>query len=301
MARVGRLKRDRARPCQEHDVDDVGQRHVAVVRAFVIAPAQMHPHPLRRDPRQRMVQRLDMQPRPLAEFLDRQIGVLDVPPHREIGAIDLQRDPGPGDRLVLAAHRLGDRKQIRLLVRVVIVAEEQRDDAGRGGAEKTAGRVHRSQRGFQMLDIGQRRRRVGDSDRPGAGRRLAPRASGVAEHALREPRELRQILIDKGVAGPAKAGHPVFDIGGIARFRHLAVIDQVDAGIGLLLDDLGNRFADARRQRGGIDRHAFLLCEHHADQIIGPRQAAGMRRQKPLRPQCHVSLRSRAVAWFTTT
>ena len=55
----------------------------------------------------------------------------------------------------------------------------------------------------------------------------------------------------------------------------------------LFPDDLRNRVADARLERRAVDRHAFLLGEHRADQIVGPRQAAGMRRQKPLGPIRH--------------
>ena len=87
-------------------------------------------------------QRLDMKPRPLAEFLDRQVGILDVPAHRQVGAVDLQGDPGRCNCFVLAAHRLRDREQVCFLARVVAVAEEQRDDARRGGAEECTGGVN---------------------------------------------------------------------------------------------------------------------------------------------------------------
>jgi hypothetical protein len=66
-----------------------------------------------------------------AEVHEAEIGVLNVAAHGEIGTIDLQHDAGIGDRLVFLAHRLGDREQVRLLARVIVVAEEQRDDAGR--------------------------------------------------------------------------------------------------------------------------------------------------------------------------
>ena len=83
-----------------------------------------------------------MEPRPLAEFLDRQVGILDVPAHRQVGAVDLQGHPGRRNRLVLAAHGLGDRKQIGFLVRVAVVAEEQRDDAQRSSAEECTGGIN---------------------------------------------------------------------------------------------------------------------------------------------------------------
>ena len=80
----------------------------------------MHPHALRRDRGERMVQRLDMEPRPFTEFLDRQVGILDVPTHRQVGAVDLHSDPGLRNRLVLATHRLRDREQVRFLARAII-------------------------------------------------------------------------------------------------------------------------------------------------------------------------------------
>ncbi len=144
-----------------------------MVRPLVIAPAQMQPCLLRRNRGQRMVQSRDMEPCPLAEFLDRQVGILDVPAHRQVRAIDLQNDPGRGDCLVFAAHRLRDGEQVGLLVRIVLVAEEQRDDPWRGGAEESSRGVCPGQGGFQVVDVGERRGRVADPDRTGAGGRSA--------------------------------------------------------------------------------------------------------------------------------
>src|SRR5262249_62205649 len=131
--------------------------------------------------------------------------------------------------------------------------------------------------------------------------RVAPRRPGVADHALREPRELREILIEKGVARAGEAGAPVLDVSRIARLRHLAVIDEIDARLGLFLDDLRDSRPYARIERRAVDRHAFFLREHRADEIVGPRQAAGMRRQKSLRPIRHVSLpRIYLAGWIDT-
>src|SRR6202044_2982281 len=46
---VGALEGDRGRARGQHQVDDVGQRDVGVVRALVVAPAQVHAQPVRRD------------------------------------------------------------------------------------------------------------------------------------------------------------------------------------------------------------------------------------------------------------
>ncbi len=98
-----------------------------------------------------------------------------------------------------------------------------------------------------------RRLRIAHADRRVAGRRLAPRAAGIAEHPLRELREVGEVLVDEGVAGAAEAVEPVLDVGGVARLRQFAVVDEVDAGIGLLLDHLGDGRAHplrpARRDR----------------------------------------------------
>ena len=74
-----------------------------------------------------------------------------------------------------------------------------------------------------------------------------------------------------------EAVEPVLHVGGVARLAHLAVADDVDARLQLLFDHVRHRRADARAERGRIDRHAFLLREHRADEIVGAREAAGVR------------------------
>ena len=181
----------------------------------------------------------------LAERLEIEVGVLDVPAHAEIGAIDLQHEAGLGDGLVFVAHRLGDGVDVGLEILVVVVAEEQRHHAGRGGAHEALGRLHLRQRGLEVVDVGPRGLRIAHADRRVAGRRLAPRAAGIAEHALRQLREVGEVLIDEGVAGAAEAVEPVLDVGGVARLRQFAVVDEVDAGVGLLADHLGDGLAHA--------------------------------------------------------
>jgi 5-methyltetrahydropteroyltriglutamate--homocysteine methyltransferase len=55
VARVGALEADAGGATLEHDVDDVGHRHVHVVRALVIAPAQVQAHRLGWDVLRRLV------------------------------------------------------------------------------------------------------------------------------------------------------------------------------------------------------------------------------------------------------
>ena len=93
--------------------------------------------------RDRVVERLDVQRARLRNSSRLEVGILDVPAHREIGAIDLQHEAGVGDRLVFVPHRLGDGVEIGFLARVMVVAEEQRDHARRSRAHEAVRRALR--------------------------------------------------------------------------------------------------------------------------------------------------------------
>ena len=67
---------------------------VAVVRALVVAPADVDAHLLRVDVAGRVVERVDVQLRLLTELLERLVRELDVAPHAEVRAVDLQLQPG---------------------------------------------------------------------------------------------------------------------------------------------------------------------------------------------------------------
>src|SRR5205085_11475820 len=85
-------------------------------------------------------------------------------------------------------HRLRDRKQIGLVVLVVVVAEEQRHHAGRGRAHEGIGVANGSERGLEIGNIDGGRLAVAHRDRRVAGGRLSPRAAGITEHALLQAR-----------------------------------------------------------------------------------------------------------------
>jgi hypothetical protein len=85
VARVRRFQRDRMRLRLPDDVDHVGERDVAMVRALVISPAKMQPHFFWRNIRKRVVERLDVQLRFLAPLREAEVRVLDVPSHPEVG------------------------------------------------------------------------------------------------------------------------------------------------------------------------------------------------------------------------
>jgi hypothetical protein len=196
--------------------------------------------------------------------------------HGEVGTVDLQQDAGFGDGLVFLPHRVGDGVEIGLLARIVIVAEEQSHHAGRGRAHEFVRGRRLRDCGVEIVGIGLRRAGIAHADRRIAGRRLAARTAGIAEHALGERRKIGEVLVDESVAGAAEARQPVLHVGGVARLRHFTVVDDIDAGGDLLLHHLGDGGAHARGERGGVNRLASLLGVHHADEVVGPRQAAGM-------------------------
>src|SRR6185295_18583291 len=125
----------------------------------------------------------------------------------------------------------GDGVDIRLEVLVVIVAEKQRHDARRSGAQEAAVGTDLVKGGLEIIGIDLRSRPVANADRRIASRRLAAGTARIPENALLQAWEIGQVLINKGLTGAAEPFKPVLDVGGIARFRHLSVVDQIDAGI----------------------------------------------------------------------
>src|SRR5271166_994171 len=292
MTRVGRLEGEAARPGQKDGFDDVPERHVAMMRAFVIAPAEVQTQLLRRDVLQRMIERLDMEPGLFAEFTKAQLGILNVPAHGEVRTVDLQDQTGLGDGLVFLPHSLGDRVEIGLLARIMPVVEEQRDDTRRGGTEEGFLRVHSGERQGQISDVYLGRLGVAHADRTIAAGCPAPRAAGIAKDPAGEFWKPDEILVDERSALAAKSVQPVLDVGRVARLAHLTVIDDVDAGLDLLFDDRRHRRSDARLERRHIDRHPFLFGEHRAHEIVRTGQAAGMRRQEALGAAFHGGIRA---------
>ena len=118
------------------DRQDVGERHVLVVRALVIAPAHVHAHALARDVDQRPIDRRHDALDEAEEFAERPVLIGDVALEREVGAVELQEEAVADDRLVLDPERVGERCEISLLGRVVPVLHRRGDDARRGRGQE---------------------------------------------------------------------------------------------------------------------------------------------------------------------
>src|SRR5262245_19231779 len=106
------------------------------------------------------------------------------------------------------------------------------------------------------------------------------------------------------MARAAEPAQPVLHVGRVARLAHLAVVHDGDARLDLLPHGLRHRVTDPASERRRLDRHAFLLREHHANEICRTRQTAAVRREESVRASLHRGLlrvRSRARVSETAT
>src|SRR6266849_1636952 len=72
----------------------LSQRDIAVMRPFVVSPAEVESDTVSRNITQRMVERLDVGLRDLQELGVAQIGEREMAPHGKVGAVHLQHEPG---------------------------------------------------------------------------------------------------------------------------------------------------------------------------------------------------------------
>src|SRR5205085_10486743 len=78
----------------------------------------------------------------LVERLDVQDAVIltpvltAYPADAEVGTIQLQEESGPDDGVVFLLHRLSQGGEIHFVRRIILVLQEQRDDARRSGGQK---------------------------------------------------------------------------------------------------------------------------------------------------------------------
>src|SRR5579862_7181534 len=108
MTRVGGLERDGLRLYAKNDLDDLGERDVVGVRAFVVAPTHMDADHAGWNFAKRMVERFGMEGSALQELRLRKVLERRMPRHRQIGTIDLQHEARCRNGGVLFPHRLGD-------------------------------------------------------------------------------------------------------------------------------------------------------------------------------------------------
>ena len=109
VAGVGGFKQDEGGGDFHQQGKHLGHVDVADMRAFVIAPADVQADAVTRQAVQRVLQRFDMGRSDAQEVLVAELGEKHVPRQGEVGAIQLQVQPGIKDGTVFVAHRIGQR------------------------------------------------------------------------------------------------------------------------------------------------------------------------------------------------
>ena len=133
----------------------------------------------------------------------------------------------------------------------MLVLEIDRDHARRGRGHEHIGRLDLPCRRLQVLDVFFQGRVTLEGDRPGAGRghRVQP-----FERAPGEFRHLVEIPYRQTSACSFKSGKPLAHIGRVTNLARFAVVDDVEAGLGLLADHVVDGLADLLGQRSRLPR-----------------------------------------------
>ena len=299
MPRVGGLERDRLRLSLQDDRQDLLQWNVEVVRALVVAPAQMQPRRTGRHIRQRVVERLDLLFGLLEEFRFGQILEAGVARHREVGAVELHHDAGAGDGLVFLPHGIGDGADIGGVGRIVAIGLERGDHARGGRRHERIGRLRRRDRRLEVGNVLLHRVVVADLDVTDAAQPAEHHRADELHHALAEIGIIRHVAIRfRRERLAAETGEALLDVGRVADLAGLAVTDDIDADRHLVRDDLAHRLRDLAIEIGMIVGLVLILLHQQIDQRLRPRQAADMGRQDAIRAELHGFLPGLLRRWY---
>ena len=267
VPRVGGLDRERLRVRLEGERQDFLKRQVEAVRAFVVAPADVQAHAVGGQPFGRGIERGDVAFGDVFQKLVvAEMPVLVVARRTEVGGVDLQHKARFHDRFVFMPHHVGERADISLLVRVVEVDDEARENARRRRRHEDLGGLRLRGGRLELRDVAIERAAVEVAQfADAAGKRHVAETSITAG----EIRMRQQIAAQHDVAaalGGARVGRDaadaVADIGGVGRLAHLAVADHVDAGGDLFGDHRVDRVRALGLERRRIDGFAvFALAE----------------------------------------
>src|SRR5205823_8145697 len=182
-----------------------------------------------------------------------------MPFEREVGAVELQQEAGLDDRLVFNAERLPERREIRLVGVVIFVLHRSSDDAGRGRGQK------RLDKGVWLpvehgSEIGDLRFELAVIDIAHFADRLwwvhirhRFARSQLLRHLLLQERIALDIAAGPALPAAAEPAHAVADIEEEGLALLLAIVADIDAGRGLLVDDLAKRLLAEPIELGRID------------------------------------------------
>ena len=264
-----------------------------MVRPFVVAPANVQPDAVRRDARERVVERVHVQ---FGERLVLGIGVVlehHVAPEAQVGRVELQHETRVDDGAVFRRHGIGNRFEVGLVVGVEPVRLEQRDHSRGCRVHETLERLVLRDRRLEIGDVQGDRLHVLDGDLADAARSPVRGGATGGGLPLEEPGILLQIPGRLPVAVAVETRDAVLDVGGVADLAHLAIAHDIDAARHLAGDDGIHRGADhlvpVRRL------FALFASEHHVRYGLRARQAADVCGQDAVATRAHGDLRSGAA------
>src|SRR6516162_8883986 len=108
-------------------------------------------------------------------------------------------------------------------------------------------------------------------------------------HSLGESGILDEFPTVRPFRDAPEAAHPLSDVGLEPNASLFAVIDDIDAGFRLLLQNVQDPQADVGLECAAVDRLAGLLVDQHLTERLAARDAAGMRRQNSVRADIHLA------------
>ena len=276
MTRVGCLEQHIARPGVHQGGEHLVHIDVADMWPFVVAPADMNPHPRRIDVPKRVVQRLDMHAGDLDEFIIAEVGEQHMAGQRQVRTIKLQVETCCHNGFVFRLHRIGQCRQIGFARGIMLVLQKQRDHTRRGGIHKAARCAMRRHARLQIVDVSLKfalpfRRHLTSAHGTG----ILRRAAGVGE-ALKKAWELLQVGwgVPRAVAG--KAGVAILHIGGVGDFRGFPIGHDVDTGLDLSAHGLVTGRRHAPVKTGLVIGLAIFTGKDEIHHILGTWQRADM-------------------------
>ncbi len=164
VPRIGAFQKQVGRLCAQYDTGDRGKRNIPMMRARVVSPTDVQPHPVGRNPVDGEIQSLDVALGEPNKFGIRKLCKGQMAAHRQIRTVDLQQEPCLDDGLVFFPHRLGNCLDVLVLARVVLVLLEYRNDAWRGGIHERAHRAIACHRMPKVIEVPTQRAHVSHRD-----------------------------------------------------------------------------------------------------------------------------------------
>ena len=281
VARVGSFDQKSHRSRLQQRADEVGQRHVSDVRPLVVTPANMEAHAVGGDISDGVVERLDVDFGRHKKLTVGLVGVFGRPSARQVRPVELQHQPGLMDGVVLVFEQVRQRKHVRLFTAVIPVHDVLRGRSWRRCRHENLARFRGTERCLQCRDVVMHRVGVVPDEGSRAGRSLpaikAPSSSGMLREVPLVQRDERT-----RVAHQFQTPDAVSEVVQVAGLALLAVVDDVDARVNLLADNVGHGLAHARLQSRRIDRLSGVAVYQQFHQIRRTRKAAGMRGQNPV-------------------